>query len=40
MRDISKERDSLTYEDLSDKGIDMSQIAVCKKSDSSLNLIE
>ena len=32
MRDISKERDSLTYEDLSDKGIDMSQIAVCKKN--------
>ena len=31
MRDISKERDSLTYEDLSDKGIDTSQIAVCKK---------
>ena len=31
MRDISKERDSLTYEDLSNKGIDMSQIAVCKK---------
>ncbi len=31
MKDIDKERDSLTYEDLSDKGIDTSQIAVCKK---------
>jgi hypothetical protein len=31
MKDISKERDSLAYEDLSDKGIDTSQIAVCKK---------